>query len=75
MAVLVLLVIVDAKDAESGRFINSRELIKALTRSSYTGNKLHIELYRAAWNLERCKRCACCSMRNLACTFLAGIGS
>ena len=53
---LGVVVIVDAQDTKSGRFINSRELIKALTRSSYTWDKLHIELHRAAWNLEGCIR-------------------
>jgi hypothetical protein len=43
----------DAWDAKSDRFINRREVIRALTRSSYTGNKLHIEQHRAAWNLQR----------------------
>jgi len=53
---LGVVVVVDAQDAKSRRFVNRRELIKALTRSSHTGNKLHIELDRAAWNLQRCIR-------------------
>jgi hypothetical protein len=50
---LGVVVIVDAQNAKSGSFVNSRELIKALTRSSDTGNELHIELYRAARELQR----------------------
>ncbi len=42
---LGVVMIVDAQDAKSGRFINIRELIKALMRSSYTWNKLHIQLH------------------------------
>jgi hypothetical protein len=53
---LGVVVVVDAQDTKSGRFVNSRALIKTLTRSSHTGNELHIELDRAAWNLERCIR-------------------
>jgi len=53
---LGIVVVVDAQDAKSRRFVDSRELIKALTCSSHTGNKLHIELDRAAWNLQRCIR-------------------
>ena len=53
---LGVVVVVDAQHAKSGRFVNGRELIKALTRSSYPGNKLHIELHRAAWDLEGCIR-------------------
>src|ERR1700733_8244875 len=53
---LGVVVVVDAQDSKSRRFVNRRELIKALTRSSHTGNKLHIELDRAAWNLQRCIR-------------------
>jgi hypothetical protein len=53
---LGVVVVVDAQHAKSRRFVNSRELIKALTRSSHTGNKLHIELDRAAWDLQRCIR-------------------
>jgi len=51
---LGVVVIVDAQNTESGRFVNGRELIKALPRSSHTRNELHIELDRAARNLERC---------------------
>ena len=50
---LGVVVVVDAQHAKSGRFVNGRKLIKALTRSSHTGNELHIELDRAAWNLQR----------------------
>ena len=50
---LGVVVVVDAQDAKPGRFINRRELIKALTRSSHAGNELHIELDRAARNLKR----------------------
>ena len=53
---LGVVVVVDAQHAKSGRFVNGRELIKALTRSSHTGNELHIQLDRAAWNLQRCIR-------------------
>jgi len=53
---LGVVVVVDAQDAKSRRFVNGRKLIKALTRSSHAGNKLHIELDRAAWNLQRCIR-------------------
>jgi hypothetical protein len=41
---LGVVVVVDAQHPKSGRFVNRRELIKALTRSSHTGNELHIEL-------------------------------
>ena len=51
---LGVVVVVDAQHAKSGRFVNGRELIKALTRSIYMGNKLHVELNGAAWNLEGC---------------------
>ena len=50
---LSVVVIVDAQDAKSGRFINGRELIKALTRSPHTGNELHIVLDRAARDLQK----------------------
>jgi len=50
---LGVVVVVDAQHAKSGRFVNGRELIKALTRSPHTGNELHIQLDRAAWNLQR----------------------
>ena len=53
---LGVVVVVDAQHAKSGRFVNGRELIKALTRSSHTGNELHIQLDRAARNLQRCIR-------------------
>ena len=45
-------VIVDAQDGKSGRFINGHELIKALTSPAYAWDELHVELYRAARNLE-----------------------
>lgn len=47
-----VVVIVDAQNPKSCGFIDGRELIKALTRSSDTGNELHIELDRAARNLQ-----------------------
>jgi hypothetical protein len=50
---LSVVVVVDAQDAKPGRFIDGRELIKSLARFSHTGNELHIELDRAAWNLQR----------------------
>ena len=53
---LGVVVVVDSQHAKSGRFVNGRELIKALTRSSHPWNELHIELDRAAWNLQRCIR-------------------
>jgi hypothetical protein len=53
---LGVVVVVDAQHPKSGRLVNGRELIKALTRSSHTGNELHIELDRAARHLERCVR-------------------
>lgn len=53
---LGVVVVVDAQHAKSRRFVNSRKLIKALTRSSHTGNELHIQLDRAARNLQRCIR-------------------
>ena len=53
---LGVIVVVDAQHAKSGRFVNGRKLIKALTRSSHTGNELHIQLDRAARNLQRCIR-------------------
>ena len=53
---LGVVVIVDAQHPKSGGFIYGRKLIKALTRSSHAGNKLHIELHGAARNLQRCIR-------------------
>ena len=53
---LGVVVVVDAQHAESRRFVNGRELIKALARSAHAGNELHIRLDRAAWNLQRCIR-------------------
>jgi len=50
---LGVVVVVDAQHTKSGRFVNSRKLIKALTRSASTGNELHIQLDRAARNLQR----------------------
>ena len=50
---LGVVVVVDAQHAKSRRFVNSRKLIKALTCSSHTGNELHIELDRAARDLQR----------------------
>jgi hypothetical protein len=50
---LGVVVIVDAQNTESGRFVNGCKLIKAPTRSSHTRNKLHIESDRAARHLER----------------------
>ena len=41
---LGVVVVVDARHAKSGGFVNRRELIKALASSSQTGNELHIEL-------------------------------
>lgn len=51
---LGVVVVVDAQHAESRRLVNGRKLIKSLTRSSHAGNELHVQLYRAAWNLQRC---------------------
>ena len=48
--------VVDAQHAESRRLVNGRKLIKSLARSSHAGNELHVQLYRAAWNLQRCIR-------------------
>ena len=45
--------IVAARNANSGVFVNNRELIEALTLSSHTRNTLHIELDRAAQDLQR----------------------
>ena len=53
---LGVVVVVDAQHSESRRFVDSRKLIKALTRSSHAGNELHIQLHRAARNLQRCIR-------------------
>jgi len=50
---LGVVVVVDAEHPKSGRFVNGGELIKTLTRSSYTGNELHIQLDRAARDLQR----------------------
>ncbi len=50
---LGVVVVVDAQDAKSRRFVNSRKLIKTLTGSSDARNELHIQLYRAARNLQR----------------------
>jgi hypothetical protein len=50
---LGVVVVVDSQHAKSGRFVNGRKLIKALTRSSHTGNEFHIQLDGAAWNLQR----------------------
>jgi|SRR5579863_5926824 len=47
-----VVVIVDAQNPKSCGFIDGRELIKALARSSDTANELHIELDRAARNLQ-----------------------
>lgn len=49
---LGVVVIVDAQDAKSGRFINGRKLIKALARSPHAWDELHIELNRAARYLQ-----------------------
>lgn len=50
---LGVVMVVDAKDPEPGRFINGCELIKALASPADARNELHIELYRAAWNRKR----------------------
>jgi hypothetical protein len=39
---LGVVVVVDPQHAKSGRLVNGRELIKALTRPSHAGNELHI---------------------------------
>jgi hypothetical protein len=49
---LGVVAIADAQDAKSGRLIHGCELIKALTRSTYKGNKSYIGLHGAAWYLE-----------------------
>ena len=46
-------VVVVSQHAKSGRFVNGRKLVKALTRFTHAGNELYIELNRAAWNLQR----------------------
>jgi len=51
---LSVVMVVDPQHAKSRSFVDSCELIKALTRSSHAGNELHIQLDRAAWNLQRC---------------------
>lgn len=51
---LGVVVVVDSQHAKSGRFVNGRKLVKALTRSAHAGNELYIELNRAARNLQRC---------------------
>ena len=53
---LGVVVVVDAQYAKSCRFINGGELIKALTGPAHAGNELHIQLDRAAWNIQRCIR-------------------
>ena len=53
---LGVVVVVDAQHSVSCRFVNGRELIKALTRSSHAGNELHVELHGAPRNLQRCIR-------------------
>ena len=49
---LGVVVVVDPQNAKSGRFVNCRELIKALARSSHAGNELHIQLDGAARDLQ-----------------------
>lgn len=51
---LGVVVVVDSQHAKPGRFVNGRKLVKALTRSTYVGDELYIELNGAARNLQRC---------------------
>src|SRR5690242_6268565 len=48
-----VVVIIDAQDAKACRFIDGGELVEALTSSSDPRNEFHIELDRAAGNLQR----------------------
>ena len=48
-----VVVVVDAQHAKSGRFVNGRELVEPLTSPSDSRNELHIQLDRAARNLQR----------------------
>jgi hypothetical protein len=47
---LRVVVIVDAENPKSRRFVNRCELIEALTRTTHTRNEFHIELHGTAWN-------------------------
>ena len=53
---LGVVMVVDAQHPKARRFVNSGKLIKALTRFPHARNELHIQLHRAAWNLQRCIR-------------------
>lgn len=48
-----VVVVVDSQHAETCRFIDSRELVEALTSSSDAGNKFHIELHGPSRDVER----------------------
>jgi len=49
---LGVVVIVDAENSKSRRFVDRRELIETLTRTSHWRNKFHVELHRAPRNLQ-----------------------
>jgi hypothetical protein len=50
---LRVVVVVDAQDTKAGRFIYSGELVEAPASSSDPRDEFHIELDRAAGNLQR----------------------